>query len=79
MGEDHDDSDDAGGLAPAEGLPLTKSQKRKARKLRAEQLHGGRDPTLPSNASLRHERRARSLFRFLYDGEEENLHLIIIQ
>ena len=80
MGEDEDgdgrvadDDDDApGGLAPG----MSKAQKRKARTRNVEQQHGGGDPTLPSKASLRHERRIRSFARWGHGGEEEDLHII---
>ena len=88
MGEDEDgdgrvadDDDDApGGLAPG----MSKAQKRKARTRNVEQQHGGGDPTLPSKASLRHERRIRSFARQGHElsqlcgtiGEEEDLHII---
>ena len=62
----------SGGLAPG----MSKAQKRKARARKVEQQHGGRDPTLPSKASLRHERRFRSIARQWHSGEEEDLHMI---
>ena len=70
---DDDDFDDApGGLAPG----MSKAQKRKARTRNVEQQHGGGDPTLPSKAALRHERRIRSFARQMHGGEEEDLHII---
>ena len=68
-----DDDDVPGGLAPG----MSKAQKRKARARNVEQRHGGRDPALPSQASLRQDRRFRSFLReVVHDGKEEDLHII---
>ena len=79
LNDDDDDDEDAkgsehtsGGLAPG----MSKAQKRKARARKVEQQHGGRDPTLPSKASLRHERRFRNVARQWHGGKEEDLHII---